>query len=95
MRMETSKPSAGVNYGQWNAVKGKIKEKFSKFTEENVESLKGHMDQLSAKIQSVYGYGKEKAESESVAFKATLQEKSAPVKKSALEPMKKPKVMES
>ncbi len=56
----------------WSDLRAKIKEKFSKLTDESIDSLKSDMDQLSSKLQTTYGYAKEKADSELAAFKSSL-----------------------
>lgn len=57
---------------EWNVVKGKIKTKFGKFNDADIESLKGHMDQLQSKVQKVYNYSEDKAKAECKAFNASL-----------------------
>jgi len=52
----------------WSNVKQKIKAKFGKFSDTEIEGLKGHMDQLTSKVQKMYGYDKEKAEKECKEF---------------------------
>ena len=59
---------------EWTKVKGKIKSRFSKLSDETVDSLKGNLDNLSSKLQSAYGYAKEQADREFQSFKATLSE---------------------
>lgn len=57
----------------WNEIKGKIKSKWGKFADAEVDSFKGNMDLISEKIQKVYGYTKDKAEQEYKDFKKTLE----------------------
>ena len=59
----------------WTDLKGKIRTKFGKFNDTEIESLNGHMDQLSSKVQKVYGYATEKAEQECKDFNASLSAK--------------------
>lgn len=54
--------------GSWSSVKQKIKTKFGKFSETELEGFNGHLDQLPAKVQKMYGYDKEKAERECKEF---------------------------
>lgn len=54
--------------GKWNQLKGKIKEKWGKLTDSEIDQIKGKKDQLIGKIQEKYGYSKEKAEKELAAF---------------------------
>ena len=57
----------------WKETKGKIKEKFGKLSDADIEGLHGHMDQLSSKVQKVYAYDKAKAESECKLFNESLK----------------------
>ena len=50
--------------GSWLEIKGKIREKFGKLTDDEVEKFKGNLDQIVGKIQHVYGYAEEHAERE-------------------------------
>ncbi len=68
MNYETSK-------GDWSQIKNQIKAKYGKLSDDSIESLRGHMDQLSGKLQSAYGYSKEKADTESTNFASSLQAK--------------------
>ena len=58
--------------GSWTELKGKIKTAFGKFSEDELESFKGNLEQISGKIQKVYGYAQERAEKEYNDFKANL-----------------------
>lgn len=60
--------SAEKKETEWNSLKKKIKTKFGKLNESEIDGLKGHMDQLSSKVQKAYGYDKEKAEKECKEF---------------------------
>lgn len=79
----------------WTKIKGKIKERFGKLTDESIESLKGNLDLLSAKLQSVYGYAKEQADREYSGFKASLHAATEPGKKPVMESERKPVVEET
>jgi uncharacterized protein YjbJ (UPF0337 family) len=50
--------------GQWNELKGKIKEKWGKLTDDERSQIDGKYDQLLGHIQKKYGYQKERAEEE-------------------------------
>ena len=58
---------------EWNETKGKIKSKWSKLADADVDSFKGNMDLIAEKIQKAYGYTKDKAEQEYKDFKKTLE----------------------
>ena len=47
--------------GDWNNLKGKIKEKWGKLTDDDLKVIEGKRDQLSGKLQERYGLAKEQA----------------------------------
>ncbi len=59
----------------WKETKGKIKAKFGKLSDSDIDGLNGHMDQLPAKVQKAYEYDKPKAEKECTAFTDSLKKK--------------------
>ncbi|MFN8390016.1 MAG: CsbD family protein [Bdellovibrionota bacterium] len=50
--------------GKWDQLKGKVKEKWGKLTDNDLTAIQGRRDQLIGKIQEKYGYASEKAEQE-------------------------------
>jgi uncharacterized protein YjbJ (UPF0337 family) len=50
--------------GEWMQVKGKVKEKWGKLTDNDLEVVAGKKDQLVGLLQKRYGYAKDKAEKE-------------------------------
>jgi uncharacterized protein YjbJ (UPF0337 family) len=48
----------------WKQVKGKVKEKWGKLTDDDLEVIEGKKDQLIGRLQERYGYSKEQAEKE-------------------------------
>jgi len=58
---------------QWEETKAKIHSKFTKLSTADIEGLRGHMDQLTSKVQKVYNYDKSRAETECKAFNKTLR----------------------
>lgn len=50
--------------GDWNILKGKVKEKWGKLTDDDLTQIKGKKDQLLGALQKRYGYAKEVAEKE-------------------------------
>lgn len=50
--------------GQWNLLKGKIKEKWGKLTDDDITEINGKRDQFLGKLQKKYGLAKDKAEEE-------------------------------
>lgn len=50
--------------GQWSQIKGSFKEKWGKLTDNDLQSFDGNFETLKGKLQSLYGYSKERATSE-------------------------------
>jgi uncharacterized protein YjbJ (UPF0337 family) len=50
--------------GEWSLIKGKIKEKWGKLTDDDLTEINGKREQLLGKIQKKYGLAKEQAEQE-------------------------------
>jgi uncharacterized protein YjbJ (UPF0337 family) len=48
--------------GQWKQLKGKMREKWGKLTDDDWETVGGKKDQLLGKLQERYGYSREDAE---------------------------------
>ncbi|RTF17992.1 CsbD family protein [Serratia marcescens] len=54
--------------GNWKQLKGKVKEKWGKLTDDDLTVIEGKREQLVGKIQERYGYQKEAAEKEGKAW---------------------------
>ena len=54
--------------GKWDQLKGKVREKWGKFTNDDITMIGGKKDQLLGKLQEHYGYTKEKAHEELGSF---------------------------
>lgn len=50
--------------GNWKQFIGKMKEKWGKLTDDDMQVIEGKRDQLVGKIQERYGYAKDEAERE-------------------------------
>lgn len=50
--------------GNWKQFKGKMKEKWGKLTDDDMQVIEGKRDQLVGKIQERYGFTKDEAERE-------------------------------
>ena len=50
--------------GNWTQLKGKVKERWGKLTDDDLKVIEGKKDQLVGKLQERYGYAKEKAQTE-------------------------------
>ncbi len=48
--------------GHWNQIKGKLKAKFGKLTDDDLIKLSGKKDELIGKLQTLYGVNREKIE---------------------------------
>ena len=48
--------------GNWNQIKGKIKEKYGQLTDDDLQSFNGNVDQLIGKIQQRTGEGRQQIE---------------------------------
>jgi uncharacterized protein YjbJ (UPF0337 family) len=63
--------------GNWNIAKGKVKEKWGKLTDDDLDVIKGKRDQLIGAIQKRYGYAREQAEREADDFARELEHEPA------------------
>jgi len=61
--------------GQWKEVKGKIREKWGKLTDDDLETIAGKKDRLLGKLQAHYGHKKAAAEAELDSYISTLDQK--------------------
>ncbi|MFZ0008432.1 MAG: CsbD family protein, partial [Steroidobacteraceae bacterium] len=55
--------------GVWHQVKGKVKEKWGKLTDDDLKQLEGHGEQLAGKLQERYGLAQDEAEREAKEFR--------------------------
>lgn len=53
-----------IAQGNWKILKGKAKEQWGKLTDDDLEKIEGHRDQLLGQIQKTYGVTHEEAESQ-------------------------------
>ena len=60
--------------GKWKQMKGSVKEKWGKLTDDDLTYIGGTKDKLLGKQQERYGYSKEQAERESEAWIAASRE---------------------
>jgi uncharacterized protein YjbJ (UPF0337 family) len=56
--------NADILKGKWKEIKGKVKEKWGKLTDDDVTQIEGKEDKLVGLLQKRYGYTKEQAEKE-------------------------------
>lgn len=50
--------------GKWKQVVGKLRDKWAKLTDDDLELVAGKRDRLVGKVQERYGYAKDRAEKE-------------------------------
>jgi uncharacterized protein YjbJ (UPF0337 family) len=50
--------------GQWKQIKGSVKERWARLTDDDLLSAEGNLDQLVGSIQERYGYTRERAAEE-------------------------------
>jgi uncharacterized protein YjbJ (UPF0337 family) len=56
--------NADILKGQWKEIKGEVKQKWGKLTDDDLTQIEGKEEQLLGLLQKRYGYAKEKAEEE-------------------------------
>jgi uncharacterized protein YjbJ (UPF0337 family) len=69
--------------GSWKQVKGKVKERWGRLTDDDLEKINGRRDQLVGQIQEKYGIAREVAEEQLQQFLVAFQEISQPRKAQA------------
>ena len=57
--------------GKWKQAVGKVKEKWAKLTDDDLQFINGKRDQLVGRIQERYGIGKDEAERQVDEFSRT------------------------
>jgi uncharacterized protein YjbJ (UPF0337 family) len=67
--------------GQWHQVKGNLKSKWAKLTDDDVQNVAGKKETLLGKIQERYGILKEEAEKQADEWIAKLSPSKAEAKK--------------
>ena len=50
--------------GGWKEIKGRVREKWGKLTDDELDEIEGKREQMVGLLQRKYGYAKEKAEQE-------------------------------
>lgn len=53
-----------VFQGKWHEYKGKLKEKWGRLTDNDIAEINGKRETLLGKLQTRYGYAKDRAEKE-------------------------------
>ncbi len=57
--------------GKWKQMKGAIKEKWGKLTDDDLKIIEGNRDQLVGKVQERYGVAREEAQKQVQEWKRT------------------------
>ncbi len=56
--------NADTMKGQWTQMKGKVKEKWGRLTDDELDQIEGRADILAGKIQEKYGMARDEADRE-------------------------------
>ncbi len=63
--------------GQWTQIKGKVRERWGKLTDDDLDKIAGKRDQLIGTIQEKYGEARDQAAKQVDDFEAKLEQKHA------------------
>ncbi len=58
--------------GQWTQLKGKVKQQWSKLTDDDIGEIEGRRDELIGRIQERYGVAEDEAKKQVKAFERSL-----------------------
>jgi len=61
-----------MNNEKWSDVKVKIKKKFNKLSDSDIDGVKGSIGKLTSKVEQAYNYSKDKAQTECRPFAESL-----------------------
>lgn len=50
--------------GKWNELKGKVKQKLGKLTDDDITQINGSYEELEGRLQKAYGYQKDQLKKE-------------------------------
>jgi uncharacterized protein YjbJ (UPF0337 family) len=59
--------------GNWKEVRGKVKEKWAKLTDDDLTAINGQREQLEGRLQQRYGYAKDQARKDVDTWFSTLK----------------------
>lgn len=60
--------------GQWKEIKGEVKQRWGKLTDDDLMQIEGESEKLVGTLQKRYGYSREKAEKEYNEFAKNYKE---------------------
>lgn len=64
-------------HGQWTQLKGKVRERWGKLTDDDLDRIAGKREQLVGTIQEKYGQAREKVEEEVRDFESRMDKESS------------------
>lgn len=64
--------------GAWLQIRGTLKEKWGKLTEDDLKQLEGNAERLAGKLQERYGLAREEAERQMKEFQKRMNWRKAP-----------------
>lgn len=67
--------------GYWNVLKGQIKERWGKLTDDDITRIEGKRDQFLGSLQKKYGYTKEVAEREAAKWEEEFEKSDEAIKR--------------
>jgi uncharacterized protein YjbJ (UPF0337 family) len=60
--------------GNWKQLKGKVREKWAKLTDDHVNAIEGRREVLAGQLQEAYGIGKDEAERQINDWQKSIEE---------------------
>jgi len=66
--------NADILKGKWKEIKGQVKEKWGKLTDDDLITVEGKVEKLLGILQKKYGYSREKVEKEYSEFISRYEE---------------------
>jgi uncharacterized protein YjbJ (UPF0337 family) len=60
--------------GNWKQLKGSVREKWARLTDDHSNAIDGRRENLAGKLQEAYGIGKEEADRQMIDWQRTIQE---------------------
>lgn len=62
--MKVANVNQDILEGKWKQIRGKVKQWWGKLTDNDLDRINGHTEELIGKLQEVYGYSRQEAEIE-------------------------------
>lgn len=69
-----------VLMGSWRQLRGQVKERWGKLTDDDMVQINGHWDRLLGALQKRYGYAREEAEHQIDSFLGRIHKAAEPEK---------------